>query len=649
MADNISNKKGQTIHVQTEEGNLVVIDPNKTDSVDGVTSDRYVSQEDLIYFVNLEADVSPRSVLDLGATINPNRKTVASGTVNYLGPNNGKSMDTRWTEDFTQSTSNNNVDGPVNTKTVINESDTPNSVGYENYDYKLDNVYNTQLLGIKDVQIKTQPDNLKTSVITIRMVDIRGKALFEKGPASIYSTFFHLPYPIFTLTVKGFYGEAVTYSLILSNAVKVQFETDGDYYITATFMATNQKLLNDIRLSDAIVAPYLYEKKTIREGNDGALSVCKNTMGYDILQTIYSEYVSDGLVSPILAEKPMTIPHLMEYVNQLDIKLENNLFAEKDISFFSEITKYGHLLKTLSTAVTEWFRTYTNVGNPVPILGTNDSYVIFKKEYLDGIDRKDKVDVLTGDRNDTLKTIFDGFKKKLGEVKYFGKGPNTITLENGTKGKSKSGDEISFNPPNLSNLIFNDFYFGNEKKRQMQIYQFEGKVEKLLEEYNSEFSSIKDKVQSILEKTQEETLGFKPTLKNVMGIILANTECFLRVMDETHRLAYSQRTDKSRINTVKSIPENPDNVNDNVYPFPTVYGKNKKGVTEQVYPGDPKIKHLTKGADLTVWPEVKLVNEYLEVLLEINDNSAGELCTSAIEELVGTNLKEDKNINIFLI
>ena len=71
------------------------------------------------------------------------------------------------------------------------------------------------------------------------MVDVRGRALFDKGPSSIYSTFFHLPYPQFYLTVKGYYGEAITYQMVLSGQVKTSFESDGDYYVTASFMATN--------------------------------------------------------------------------------------------------------------------------------------------------------------------------------------------------------------------------------------------------------------------------------------------------------------------------------------------------------------------------------------------------------------------------
>jgi len=187
MADKI--QKGN-IYVQKEENNLVVIDPNKVhgDGKTGSPTDRYVSQDELLYFVNLEANPVPRSILDIGGGEGTVRNVVAYGKVNYLGPNGGKPMDTSWTEDFS---------GKANSKTAIADSKREYYTGNVDYDYHVDNKYDTQLLGIKDIQIETKPDNLKTSVITIRMVDVRGRALFDKGPSSIYSTFFHLPYPQF--------------------------------------------------------------------------------------------------------------------------------------------------------------------------------------------------------------------------------------------------------------------------------------------------------------------------------------------------------------------------------------------------------------------------------------------------------------------
>ena len=163
MADKI--QKGN-IFVQKEENNLVIIDPNKvhTGGRTGAPVDRYVPQEDLVYFVNLEANPVPRSILDIGGNEETVRNVVAYGKVNYLGPNDGKPMDTSWTEDFS---------GKTNSKTAISDTKREYYTGNVDYDFQMENQYSTQLFGIKDIKIDTKPDNLKTSIITIRMVDVR--------------------------------------------------------------------------------------------------------------------------------------------------------------------------------------------------------------------------------------------------------------------------------------------------------------------------------------------------------------------------------------------------------------------------------------------------------------------------------------------
>ena len=657
--ENSKGKKKQGIQVVKEEGNLLVIDPNKT--VDG--EERYVAQEDLVYFVNLEADVTPRSILDLGGEINPNSvgKTVATGKVNYLGPNDGQPLTTRWTEDFTASKMKNSDDSPVNRKTVVG-IDEKNSVGYQNFDYKLDNKYNSQLLGIKDVKIVAKPDNLKTSVVTIRMVDIRGRALFEKGAGSIYSNFFHLPYPLFTLTVKGFYGQAVTYSLVLTDSVKVDFQNDGDYYLTATFMATNQKLLNDIRLQDAIVAPYLFETKKINSNVEGDVQVCKNTKGFDILTEIYREYAEEGLISENLGEKPLTLPQLIEYINSYDIKVEKNLFDDADISFFSDIAKYGEKLKQLSAAVKDWFEKYVNINNPVTDPKTNEVYMFFKKEFEGGIKTKSvtdssgnkknkQIDIIKGGVDESLKSIIENLTKELSEFKYFGQNKKVEVTAGGDKTKKTP---IEYTKPKISgiNNFNNLFYQGNTKGFKMVNSVFESEMEKVVNEYNAQYQSIKDQVSKILNKIQEKELGFKPTLKNVMGVIFANMDCFLRVMEDIHEQAYKQRTNKDRLKTVNDDDQNPDNTSslgrDVVYPFPTVYGRDAKtGAVEQVYPGDPKIKHLTNGAQFDTWPEVKLTNEYVNTIINDTDGKVGNVCSGNPNDIISENTKEVDKFNIF--
>ena len=625
MADKI--QKGN-IYVQKEENNLVVIDPNKVhgDGKTGSPTDRYVSQDELLYFVNLEANPVPRSILDIGGGEGTVRNVVAYGKVNYLGPNGGKPMDTSWTEDFS---------GKANSKTAIADSKREYYTGNVDYDYHVENKYDTQLLGIKDIQIETKPDNLKTSVITIRMVDVRGRALFDKGPSSIYSTFFHLPYPQFYLTVKGYYGESITYQMVLSGQVKTSFESDGDYYITAKFMATNQKLLNDIRLKDVEVAPYLYEYDRTKVNDAGEISKCKSTRGFDILKQVYGNYAKDKLVDAKLADKPLTMTHLMKIIDRLDTFLEDDLMDEADVSFFSDISDYGKKLTNLNSAVNEWFRKFCNVTNPIPTDGDDDGrYFEFKREYqggflkekntVNGKDKESTFDIINDKKHNlSLKKILDEYIKTLSEIKYFGK-HQKLSLKTNEKGDAK---EIEYNSISLSSLN-HELFFYNKTNKQMRLDNFLKELEKVFTQYTEEFDLVKDQVEEIISQIQNDYLGFKPTLKNVMGVILANTETFLKVMKYTHDKAYESRFDKDRKKGIEN-PDNPDSVNDIVYPFPTIYDKNKEGRLEEFYPGDPMVKRKLKSHDTNKWPEIKLVEEYISASTTKGSISA-EFCNTSV-------------------
>lgn len=621
MADKI--QKGN-IFVQKEENNLVIIDPNKvhTGGKTGAPVDRYVPQEDLVYFVNLEANPVPRSILDIGGNEETVRNVVAYGKVNYLGPNGGKPMDTSWTEDFS---------GKTNSKTAISDTKREYYTGNVDYDFQMENQYDTQLLGIKDIKIDTKPDNLKTSIITIRMVDVRGRALFDKGPSSIYSTFFHLPYPQFYLTVKGYYGEAITYQMVLSGQVKTSFESDGDYYVTASFMATNQKLLNDIRLKDAEVAPYLFEYVKPKTDADGEVKTCKSTKGFDILNQIYLNYGKDNLISEKLAKKPLTLPQLSKLVKRLDTFLEDDLMDEADISFFSDISEYGKVLSQLNTAVIEWFSKFCNVNNPIPIDDDKGGqYFEFKKAYQGGILKTKVGDKVTGsfnilenkEYNQSIYTIIDGYLKRLSEIKYFGK-HQKLVLKTDEKGGM---NEITYTSINTSKLNHSLLIY-NFKKKQVRIDLFIDELEKVINTYTREYEQIKDQVEEVLSNVQNNYLGFEPTLKNVMGVILANTEAFLKVMKYTHDLSYKQRFNGDRKKGI-DMKDNPDSVNDIVYPFPTIYDKNKEGRLEEYYPGDPAVKSKLKGYDTATWPEVKLVEEYLSAATT-NGAISSEFCDTA--------------------
>jgi len=108
-------------------------------------------------------------------------------------------------------------------------------------------------LGIKNISISVAM--FTPPVVEINFVDVRGAAVFNNHEmvsdigatnTSKFNAFFRLPYPIFELTVKGFYGKAVTYYLNLQNFNASVDTSSGDFLIKCKFLGYQFAFLNDI-------------------------------------------------------------------------------------------------------------------------------------------------------------------------------------------------------------------------------------------------------------------------------------------------------------------------------------------------------------------------------------------------------------------
>ena len=147
---------------------------------------------------------------------------------------------------------------------------------------------NRDSIGIESINISYSPTFFP--VVTIRFVDVRGASLFmpqekayenytESGDfasgkmfqsSSFFKSLFSMPSPIFKLTVKGFYGQSVSYNLMMS---KSNFEFDsenGNFIANVEFAGQMYGIYTDLPMSFVALAPYIDNKKYWDEKvNDG--------------------------------------------------------------------------------------------------------------------------------------------------------------------------------------------------------------------------------------------------------------------------------------------------------------------------------------------------------------------------------------------
>jgi hypothetical protein len=69
--------KTENILVEFDYNNITIIDPNKVVDSDNKVKDRYVKQEDLVMYANLECSVLPRTKLALGTANNDSIRTIS--------------------------------------------------------------------------------------------------------------------------------------------------------------------------------------------------------------------------------------------------------------------------------------------------------------------------------------------------------------------------------------------------------------------------------------------------------------------------------------------------------------------------------------------------------------------------------------------
>jgi hypothetical protein len=118
--------------------------------------------------------------------------------------------------------------------------------------------------GIKSIDIKYNASLVP--VVDITFTDVRGAGLFDtikdNDRQSPYSIFFKMPYPIFKLSVKGYFGQSVEYCLHMVNWNSNFDGSTGNFDITANFLGFQQAFLNDMNMGNVIANVNTEEGRT---------------------------------------------------------------------------------------------------------------------------------------------------------------------------------------------------------------------------------------------------------------------------------------------------------------------------------------------------------------------------------------------------
>ena len=206
--------------------------------------------------------------------------------------------------------------------------------------------------GIKSIDIKY--DASLVPRVDITFTDVRGASLFDvidnDNRKSPYSIFFKMPYPIFKLSVKGYFGKTVDYCLHMLSWTSDFDGSTGDFNISANFVGFQQAFLADMVLGNII----------------GAVNTKEGATNLD--QIYEAQEAEDPTLSPI----PKDIRKLDDFF----IESSKLQLAFEDIK---ENNKDLNKLKILNELRAKLLRIQSFVGTPLKKESNEDT----QKSYLE--------------------------------------------------------------------------------------------------------------------------------------------------------------------------------------------------------------------------------------------------------------------------
>ena len=581
MANNNLNNT-ENILVKVDQNNVILIDPNSV--VDGTNvAMRNVPSENLVMYANLEADLIPRTVLAVSGNNSGqgNLQSVAKGTLNMLRNANGGDLDTSWTNSFSETNQTVTDDKGKQTVLTNNTSDT-----------------SAQTFGIESIIINVKGSNFIPQV-NINFIDVRGKTLFDSPPNSPYRAFFHLPWPIFYLTVKGYYGKAIRYRLHLTKFNSKYNGSNGNFEISTTFVGSTYAFLNDIPLTGILNAPYMYaiESDTNKNYNPNTGQydkiVSKSSKGYMLLKSVYSDYVSKGLLPKSFLNNPKTLREIISVAKTLDKILEREILDQKvDFHIFDGVKEFEKLVNEYFKQVEVWGQKHLSKD----FVTREESNLYF----LSTTEKNELTNVTGSTNNNSLESINTNYKNLL----------NKTSISTNDK-INKSGADFQKQTFNFVNNIREiKFYFDKIDSKYVIKLDI---LKKQINEISASFIAERNKLQDFVEKEMNKVIkdpqkgiGFDPTIRNIFGVIMANADVYIKLLKDVHSKAYEVASKRKDI--VNKYSD--ESIDDSVYPWPEIRKINSDKQKTIAYPGDPDLVSQLNSNDPLLWPEVDFVENY---------------------------------------
>ena len=533
---------------------------------DGERYDRAPDLEDYCISLDIIVEISSRATIQRDMP-KENRVIVMTYTDNKNGKGTVRFMSGTKVGGYTK----------TNTGEYTPKLDSPNVLTTYYADMHITDLVDygtTEMLGIKSVDIDY--NSTCVPVINIKFTDVRGMSIFQPSELnddlsfngirgfskdniaqSFFHAFFTLPLPKFTITLKGFYGEPVSYQ-VMCDKFDTAFDSKNGYFdVDTRFIGYAYSFFADISLNALLAAPY------------------SDYVGEDYWN---SQIAANRFMIPDKDGIPVSMPKLYDIKKKIDTlvvesdkELLDSANEGEESTHEIEIQELTDLRKLYRL----WYESlYTTCCNQY---GSDYCYRI-GGETAD--DDYRMVIIFTNGKNITgsdLSSAYSGFNEDFRELT--GRLKNGVDKFNSSSNSYRKLDNIlpGFKYPKtrtLRDIWFNDrtnlfmfdgfrqdcdlprketvnAVFGGEKDKQQKVlsklyndgkYQYidafiidldytsiKSRINALIKDANKHYSD-KEKQRKALNKHMYKELGWYPTIENFTKIIMAHLETLMAMM-----------------------------------------------------------------------------------------------------------------------
>ena len=573
--DNLDNNSGNGSELINR---IIWVDPN-------LSNNRMVNSEDLTIKVEFSTQRKKRSVLFSGQALNNTGGDEAKVTFiegSKVSDNEQPSLTTRYTDAIELEVINGNNQ----------KNDDFESLGIESIDIEFNTAF--------------QP------IIKINFIDVRGQSILEQGSDSKYRMFFELPYPIYNLKIKGFYGKTVNYCLHMQRWNASFNSNTGNFEIQADFLGYTYAVLTDMILG--------LVRASVR-----------TEQGQKIFQNKKNDY---GQNSDLV----LTIDEMLKRLIELNFSVKKISSETGDAAELQSYDKVYDIIGKMNTSLTKLMGSLES-----PYFNDDNYYVCAPKSSEDKFktaleEYNSEIDKLVDDINLNLDGSFKFDKSALKKI---------VKINNISKNKLKSATI-------KDDIINNGYYYPTSQKRYNNDNDSSSNIDNMLQSigdlstsqisndiefdiYNFKFIRYDINVTKTqnLEKKEKETeknliedlrnvaittLGFEPTIRNIFRVLSINTEIFLEVLRDVSLKAEENSNRKNEFGKLINPSTSSFNIqtndlnNLNIYPWPEYRAKNNSN------PNDGFVESWlgsAPGIDSTKIDEVVFTNEMHQKLLDV--------------------------------